>query len=924
MNCFKQKLSSLIVLLLFAFFANGQVKISGKVISEGESLIGANIFASSVSQGTSTDVDGNFELEFDGNLPIEIEISYTGYSTKTVTVTAENKDNLIIELSSNGGLTLDQIVVGASRHSERIVEASVTIEKMNGAALVASSAEGTFESLSNLKGVQVVKGSISGPSLNTRGFANNNNLRFLMHLDGMDVTSPGFGVYANVAGVSNLDVQSIEIIPGSSSALYGANAFNGIMLVKSKDPFLHQGIAAQIKTGVSNQELSGSNAYNNFSLRFAKAFNDKFAIKVDYEGLLATDWVAQDFTQRNRNNDPSIPAEQEPSLISPDQAAYDGVTIHGDADAGGFTRAFRTNDMLYTSSGDSLLWTGGNVHRTGYNESEILDPAVSNHRLNAGLYYKINDDWRLDYVYKYGLQDLVVRHTTNYPFYDFNLTQHKFELKGNGLTARWYHNAQEAKETWTTVFLAASIQTQLLSNGDWKQRFTDAYAGEISEVNGGSIEAARAYADAAMSPVGSPEWEAAKQASLAETTTFNPGGVIGARLAENSSFWHSEAIYDFGETLVTDPTWTLQLGASYRKYSVNSGGSFFNDNRLGANTEAGNAIGYDGNIPITESGVFGQIGKKVLDEKLNLSFVGRVNTHSNYDMNFTPQLSAVFSPDANKNHNIRASFTTGVRNPGLQEQYINFLISPVFVILGGTDDNFDNYYDPFFGLTGDDLKAAFKDQLGYDHQTLKPERNTTYELGYKGLLASGKLLVDLSFYRTQYDNFVERANLTIITPAGAPKTHAVYANLTDRVNSTGFGVGLEYALGGVYKIYGNYQFNDFEVESSDTGFGFVSPAFNTPKNRVNLGVARKNTKGGFGFDLAARYVSEYDYISPLGKGYIPSFFTADASVSYNWKDFVFSVAASNLTGNEYKTVYGGPAVGSIYTVGILYDMKFKK
>jgi|GEM_PF-5046627 len=388
--------------------------------------------------------------------------------------------------------------------------------------------------------------------------------------------------------------------------------------MKSKDPFIHQGISAQIKTGVSNQSAAGTNPYNNFSIRIAKAFNNKLAFKVDYEGLFATDWVAQDFTQRDRNIDPLIPADEDPAIVSADQANYDGVTIHGDADAGGFTRVFRTDEMLYTSDGDSLMWAEANVHRTGYTESEIFDPAVSNHRLNAGLYYKINDDWQLDYVFKYGLQDLVVRHTTNYPFYDFNLTQHKV----------------------------------------WKQRFVDAYAGEVSGVSSGIIEAARAYADDGMAPVGSAAWNAAKEASLASTTTFDPEGVIGARLAENSSLWHGEAIYDFGETMVTDPSWTLQLGASYRQYNVNSGGAFFNDNRLEANTAAGNAIGYGGNIPLTETGVFGQIAKKMMDDRLNLSFVGRINGHSNYDTNFTPQLSAVFSPDANKNHNIRASFTT--------------------------------------------------------------------------------------------------------------------------------------------------------------------------------------------------------------------------------------------------------------------------
>jgi len=128
-----QKISSLIVLLLLAFFANAQTKISGKVTSDGEALIGANVLVITTSQGASTDVNGNFELETDGNLPFEIEVSYTGYDTKTITVTSDNKNDLMIELTT-GGISLDQVVVGASRHSERFVEAPVTIEKIDGAA----------------------------------------------------------------------------------------------------------------------------------------------------------------------------------------------------------------------------------------------------------------------------------------------------------------------------------------------------------------------------------------------------------------------------------------------------------------------------------------------------------------------------------------------------------------------------------------------------------------------------------------------------------------------------------------------------------------------------------------------------------------------------------------------------------------------
>ncbi|MFK7983650.1 MAG: TonB-dependent receptor plug domain-containing protein, partial [Saprospiraceae bacterium] len=538
-----------------------------------------------------------------------------------------------------------------------------------------------------------------------------------------------------------------------------------------------------------------------------------------------------------------------------------------------------------------------------------------------GLAYKINKDWRLDYLYKNAVQDLVLRHTTNYPFYNFNLTHHKIELKGKGLTARWYHNQENARNTWSASYLAASIQTQLLPNEDWKQRFVDAFAGEIKDVFTNNIAAARTYADAGMAAVGSLEWESARQSSIASPTTFNPDGVIGAKLAENSAFWQAEAFYDFEESLMLDPSWKVQLGASFRKYRLDSKGAFFNDNRLAENILAGKPMGYAGDIPLSEAGLFGQVGKKLFDKRLSLSFVGRANYHSNFKLNFTPQIAAVFSPDAKRNHNIRTSFTTGVRNPGLQEQYINFLISPAHVILGGTDDNLTHYFDPFLGITGAELKTIFKEQLGYEHKGLKPERNTTYEMGYKGLLANDRLLIDVNAYYTHYKNFVERANLTITTKTGAPKIHALYANLEEDVNAYGFGLGFEYAIAERYKFYSNYQFNDFNTPAHETGFGFVIPAFNTPKNRVNLGLNRRNEQGGFGFDVAGRYVSDYDFISTLGKGYIPAYFTMDAALAYRVKNVNFTLAASNLLGQEYRTIYGGPTVGSIYTFSVLYNAK---
>jgi outer membrane receptor protein involved in Fe transport len=57
-------------------------------------------------------------------------------------------------------------------------------------------------------------------------------------------------------GLSEVDVQSVELLPGASSALYGANAFNGILFMTSRSPFTSQGITGYAKFGQTSQKSS--------------------------------------------------------------------------------------------------------------------------------------------------------------------------------------------------------------------------------------------------------------------------------------------------------------------------------------------------------------------------------------------------------------------------------------------------------------------------------------------------------------------------------------------------------------------------------------------------------------------------------------------------------------------------------------------
>lgn len=256
-----------------------QTNVKGTVTdTDGEPLPGANIKVERKSVGTTTDFDGKFILNVADTPPFNIEISMLGYKTQTVAVTKNNQE-VSVSLIENA-TSLDEVVVSASRTPERIMESPVTVERMDIRAIRNTSSPSFYDGLENLKGVDLNSNSLTFKSVNTRGFATFSNERFMQLVDGMDNSSPALNfALGNLLGMSELDVKTIELLPEASSALYGANAFNGIMFMTSKSPFDAQGISYVMKSGMTTQKAAGTNEYVDTSIRFAYAFSDYFAAK---------------------------------------------------------------------------------------------------------------------------------------------------------------------------------------------------------------------------------------------------------------------------------------------------------------------------------------------------------------------------------------------------------------------------------------------------------------------------------------------------------------------------------------------------------------------------------------------------------------------------------------------------------------------
>ncbi|MBS1542097.1 MAG: carboxypeptidase-like regulatory domain-containing protein, partial [Bacteroidetes bacterium] len=270
----------------------------------GAVLPGVNIVVKGRVVGTITDTDGKFNLKVNQAPPFTLVFSFIGYTTKELEVTDANSSNLDVSMEEQT-LLGQEVVVSASRIEESILKSPVTIEKMDLINIKQSATPDYFDGLANMKGVQVNNGSLNFTAVNTRGFATISNVRFVQWVDGMDTQAPLLNFpTGSIMGVGELDAESIELIPGAASALYGPNAFNGIMIMKSKSPFEYQGLSAQVKYGATNSNAGGNNPYAQYSFRYAKAFSNKFAFKVNFSYLDATDWLSNDY-KTDRNNSTS-------------------------------------------------------------------------------------------------------------------------------------------------------------------------------------------------------------------------------------------------------------------------------------------------------------------------------------------------------------------------------------------------------------------------------------------------------------------------------------------------------------------------------------------------------------------------------------------------------------------------------------------
>lgn len=927
-------LVSFTIISLFTSDLSAQVfEIKGKVTEAktGEPLIGVNITIVGDVFGTVSGYDGNFVLKSKVAPPITLRFSYISYEAQEVEVKETGK---VLNIKMNEQPFLGQeVVISASRMEESILRSPVSIEKLNLREIQQISAANFYDGLYQLKGVDMNVHGLTFRLPNARGFNDYTNYRMNQIIDGVENVSPGLSFSAgNIFGLSQIDIESLEMVIGASSALYGPGGMNGTLVMTSKDPLYYQGLSVSVQSGLMN---IGSDALNNptpmydINIRYAKAFSDRFAFKIIGSYLAATDWQAADVRDRSNIDDESLTRLTNPgydgvntygdeSLVSVNLKDVAPQVINGIAASQGIPQGTPEYEALYNTA--IPFFPDQLVTRTGWIEKDLANDKTKNARLAAALHYYVNERMEAIVQANYAMGTSVYTAQNRFAASDFNILSGKIELTDPNFYIRAWGNTENSgssfdlggaallmneewkpSEQWFSDYLTAYTQTSLITgNMNNAHQFARLVSDNRDPQTGIVFDNSRA----AFPVYGTPEFD--QILNKVATTSVSEGG---AKVYDNSKMGQIEGMYNFTHLLKVIE---MQIGVSERFYFINSNGTIFSD-------ELGHPI------KIKQFGTFVQINKNFLGDRLRVTGAFRYDKNQNFKSQYTPRVSLIFFLDEKKEHSIRGTFQTAYRFPSTSDQWVD-INTGLWRTIGGMPEVQNKYgFDsiPLYPMSG---RNPVKDKPITEDgpivlPPLKPEKVTSTEIGYKGLILGKKLFIDTYGYYNKYKGFEAVqlvAQLAEDTGAGGDQLFQTYFTSDEPVSSIGWALGLDYKLPNGIMLKGNVAYDKLLEEISAPG---VETRFNTPEFRVNVSLGHQEIIRNLGFNVNFHWQNSFLWESSFGSGEIPATTTIDAHVAYHARTIkmMFKLGGSNILNNYYTSSFGSAQIGGMYYVSLLYE-----
>ncbi|NCI46816.1 TonB-dependent receptor [Sediminibacterium soli] len=962
-------------LVLFPFFAhaqlNGALIISGKIVGEShEALPSVAVSVKNTTKGTLTDSAGRFSLIVSQKLPFRLVITAIGFAPQELEI-KNSSSQLTVQLTAQTYIA-NEVVVTASRTAEKLLRSPVAIEKLDLRALKETPAASFYDALGNVKGVQLTTSSLTFKVPNTRGFNIPNNFRFMQLVDGIDMQAATLGVpLGNAIGPTELDIQSIEITPGAASALYGMNAINGMANLITKNPFTSQGLSVYQRTGVNhvNGKDHPPSLLTETAIRYARAFGNRFAFKLNLDYLRGTDWISDNRNDQNPNSritaNPSYS-----SLNGAGNIAFDGWNKYGDDALAGSNTVSVTGLTIDGQTNRTLT-----VARTGYWEKDLVDPKVDNLKFDMALQYRFSEGAAITYSYRAGKMDGVFQRGNKIRLDNVVVQNHQLELKTRNITVKAYVSQENTGNSYNVKPLADNLD--LYTGGSasqWGAKYRDAlnaYAGS----HGGALTSAnlvaatqyaREQADLGRAEPGTPRFAAVKDSiirinnwDIRSSSIPNAPVTGGAALVQKSNLYHIEAQWNLTPYLKFANVLT---GADVRVYElIPDGNNFVDFSRPIADRNTPLPDGsFGARTYYRKAGGFIQLTKNLLEDRLKLNASLRADGNTAFPVQFTPRAAVVYT--IAKKHNIRFTFQKGYRFPALFEalSYVNNgrvkRVGILPVINEGLGYRENSYTQSSVAIFNAAVKAAGNtDAAALANRNLlqaanlpdgRPEGIVSFEIGYKTVLFDDRLLLDIDAYTNVYDGFL--GQVQVFVPTGeqigsdaaviamidrnrdataaangnaaskGQERYRVYTNAVNHYTSYGSSLGITYRFQQGYALSGNANYNG--IRGNHTPDLFVT-GFNTPAWTSNLSFGNRAVTRNIGFNIVWKWQDGFLWESPLVNGRVEAISTVDAQLTFRLPAFRSTVklGGANILDTRHIQYAGGPTIGAMYYTAITWE-----
>lgn len=893
------------LLSVISFFSYSQTTITGRIIdkSNAQPLIGANISEENTTNGVVSDNDGKFSIQVKDEKS-NLLISYVGYQSKKISV--KNQTELSIQLDVNNAIN-DELVISASRFQETIAKSPANIYKLTAKELQNTPSGDYYEGLKKLPNVDIVNNSFGLKIFNSRGFNTTSPFRVTQLTDGVDNMSPVLTFSpGTLFSVTDIDIDNLELISGPASALYGPNALQGVISIKTKDAFVHEGLSLQIKVG--------SNKFAEGQARYAQAYGKKkkVALKIVGSYFRADDWKANDPVLNNYRKIPYAP--QRISVLAQSLGNDNTLTAP--------ERQEYTDFNNYVANNPNA--NPGNIAFTlpGYDEKYIVKNQSYSAKAYTSLDYKISEKFKLSYFYKFNIGTAVYQGNNRAYLDNFRFNQHKLELTGKDFFVRTYVSQEDLANSYDLVLTGINLGIAGLPTVN--KNFLDAYLDSVKILSNNYVNA---ITNAQVTQLKASSTTAAQSGWLQpgtdafntafEKTTTSGNRPTGSKYTSRSLIYHLEGQYNYTFKILD-----INTGASFRRIIPRTRGEIFSDTIM--------PNGKYKNLSYNEYGGFVQLTTRLLKDDLKLLASLRIDKSQNFKVQFSPRVGIVYNKS---NHAVRASFQTAFRSPTLNDQYF-YLNTGGFILKG----NLSGYLNLFTTNSVTAYNASpIKDSSllkTFVAKPIKPENLNTVEIGYR-LTALKGFTSEFTMYYNRYSNFIgsinviepKSGNVNDSTGLNDVKTrnynsYRIWVNSDNKVNTLGVGVSLSYTIKNITS-YINYTYNKFFDENKEDD---LIPGFNTPPHKFNIGISANKVWKGLGFGANFHWQDKFYWESPFSNGDVSKIHSLDLEVHYEIEKImsILRVGGSNIYNNKVKYAAGAAEIGAFVYGSWTFDLDFKK